>query len=316
MQTRWMQWMRPFWAPEGEAAAGGEGAGGVTPPPGGGGGSQEPVSLRAQMASMLDSDMRPGFEKWANTYTTDEEFARGTLNKHQQFDARVPLPKDDSKPEEIDKFYQRIGKPPSPKEYSYDFGKDEEGKPRELPDGDRARLEAFKEYAHANHYTQKQFEAGLKFLDEDNAKQETEFAATLDRAQENSIKTLKQEWGPDYEANLDAAIEGGVAFAPDEASWKEFVNLPLAGGIKVGDHPTFLKTMAKLGRASAEDQRVRTMHQSGEADNIQAEIGKIEQAAIAAGKSTASEPYYSQLRTLHKKLQPKVMSGQGANGFG
>jgi hypothetical protein len=317
--------MYPFWAPEGEGdPGGGAGGGGVTPPgtgSGGGGGSEQALSLRAQMASQLGEEERGGFSKWADGYTTDKEFVLGAMNMRQQFDARVPVPGENAKPEEWDKYFQRVGKPPEAKAYAYDFGKDEKGAPRELPDGDRARFEAFKEHAHAHHYTQKQFEAGVKFLEADIAKQESEFVTQLERAQDDSIKHLKQEWGPDYDSNLAAATDGGVAFAPDEASWVEFVNLPLTGPngtqIKVGDHPTFLKAWAKVGRSVSEDQRVRDLRQSGEADNIQTQILAIEDEAIKANKSTASEPYASRLRTLYKKLTPNTpMNGSGRGGYG
>lgn len=322
MYLHLMRWMYPLW--EGEGASGGTGGEG-----GESGGTttttttttEQPVSLRAQMASQLSETEQPIFSKWAEGYKTDQEFLLGALNMRQQFDARVPVPKADSKPEEISKYFERVGKPADAKAYEYDFGKDDNGKPRELPDTDRARFEAFKVHAFENNYTQTQFKAGIDFIEKDIAAQETQSVEMLNRAQEDSVRELKKQWGPDYDANLAAAIDGGTAFAHDEKAWVDFVNLPITAPngmqIKIGDHPTFLQAMAKVGRASSEDQRVRNLRQSGEAETIQAKIGEIEQEAIKAGKSTASEPYYSRLRALHQKLTPnKPMSGMGANGFG
>jgi len=296
-------WMFPLW--EGEGAGGGEGAGDK----GGEGGDKAAVSLREQLATTLPDTEREGFQKWASTYTDDTEFVRGAFNMRQQFDARVPVPGKDAKPEDYDKFFQKVGKPAAPKDYAFDWGKGEDGKPVQLPDSDAARFESFKEYAHQHHFTQGQFEAGIKFLNEDNAKQEAEFEAMLDREHENSLKAMKAEWGPDFEPNVQAALDGGLAYAPDEKAWTDFVNLPLAGGMLVGDHPTLLKTMAKVGRASAEDQRVRDLRSSGEAETIQAQIAAIENEAIKAGKSTSSEEYHNRLMPLYKKLEPKTFTG-------
>lgn len=316
------RWLQIFM--EGEGASGGQGdqggSSGGSSGAGGGEGGGQALSLRAQLASQLDEGERGGFSKWADTYTDDKSFVLGAFNMRQQFDARVPVPAKDAKPEEFDKFYQRVGKPPEAKAYKYERN-GEDGKPIKLADADQARLEAWKEHVHKYHYTQEQFDGGVKFFEEDSARQEQATIEMLDHAQDSSAKAMKAKWGPDYELNLAAAKDGGLAFAPSEQDWEAFVNLPvfMADGkqIKIGDHPTFLETFAKIGRATAEDTRVRNLNTSGEASTIKDAIGAIEQEAIKAGKSTASEPYFSKLRDLHKKLNNNTpMSGTGRPGFG
>lgn len=317
------RWMQPLWEGEGAGSGGGEAgkpAGEGGKPTGGGAGGGE-SSLRAQLASQLGEEERGGFSKWAETYPTDKDFAVATMTMRQQFDARVPVPGEGAKPEEVSKYFERVGKPTEAKAYAYDFGKDDKGKPIELPDTDRARFEAYKEFAFSQNMTQAQFAENIKWYEDANQNDNQAMVEMLDRAQDDSAKLMKQEWGPDYEANLAAATDGGLAFAPDAQSWEEFVNLPLVGPdgkqIKVGDHPTFLRTFAKLGRATAEDTRVRNLNTSGEAASVQDAINKIEQEAIAAHKSTASEPYVSRLRPLYQKLHNNTpMGGVNRGRFG
>ena len=281
----------------------------------GGSGAEQSLSLRAQLASALDVAEREPFVKWADGYTTDKDFAKAAVNMRTAFDSRVPIPKPDDKPEVIDKFWQKVGKPAEAKAYNYDWGNDAEGKPRQLDDGEVARFEGFKDYAYQHNFTQRQFEAGIKFLEEDTAKQETAFAARIASAQTDSVSRLKQDWGSDYDDNLAAATDAGVAFADNVDDWSSFVNLPLADGVRVGDHPTLLRMMAKIGRANGEDQRVRNMTASGESEDIKSQIAAIEDEALSKGSSTSAPEFHKRLQPLYEKLYPKKHSGQ-AGGFG
>lgn len=329
----WKFW-HVYYAPEGQGGSGGGDGGAAGGEAGGGdkgvgagdqggaaggdkaagGGDAKAVSLRASLASNFEGDDRNDFENWANQYTTDADWAKSAFSMRRQFDARVPVPKPDD-PKAMDKFFQRVGKPADPKAYTYDFGKDESGNPVQLDDGQRAQFEQFKEFAHKNHYTQAQFEQAIKFQTEMVGRQETEFDGRIKAARERSVDELREEWGPDFENNINAAVDGGILYAGDEQSWRSFVNLPLANGMLVGDHPTFLRTMAKVGRATGEDQRIRQMKSSGEAENVQTEIKRLEQEAYDKGMSTSQEPYHSQLDRLYKKLYPKKHTG-GGMGFG
>lgn len=290
-------------AKDGAGGKGGEGTGG-----------SPALSTRSALASHFEGDDRSDFESWANSYTTDAEWAKSAFSMRRQFDARVPVPKPDDE-KGWDKFFQRAGKPKDAKEYNFDFGKAEDGKPVQLDDTQRGAYESFKEFAHKNHLTQKQFENMVKFQGEMAGRQEIELDGRIKQARERSVDELRNEWGPDFENNVNAAVDGGILYAGNEEAWRSFVNLQLANGMLVGDHPTFLRTMAKVGRATGEDQRIRQMKSSGEAENVQGEIKRLEQEASEKGMSTAQEPYHSQLDRLYKKLYPKKHSG-GGMGFG
>lgn len=316
----------PYFYPEdGNGGSGNGDSGGDSGGTGDGGGGGSSVqggadsgaqSLRAQLAAALDPTERESFVKWSDGYSTDKDFAKAAIHMRSAFDARVPIPKPDSKPEDVNAFWEKVGRPTESRGYSFDWGKDEKGEPLKLDDERTSDFEAWKEYAFQHNFTQPQFEAGIKFLNEREAKREALFKGKIIEAHKQAVTRLKEDWGPDFEANLDAAADAGVAFADNEQEWAAFVNLPLADGVRVGDHPTLLRAMAKIGRLTAEDQRVRTMHASGEADTVKSQIEALEQEAMQKGHSTAQEPYHSKLAALYQKLYPKKHSGQMGAGFG
>ena len=318
-------WNDIFFAPEDGGGDGGEGDGGGDDSGGGagtgggdaGGGQQDAKSLRAQLAASLDEADRPAFLKWAESHTDDKSWAKSAVHMRTSFDNRVPIPKPDDKPEKINEFWEKVGKPKEPKEYAFDWGKTEDGKPRELDDEEAGFFEGFKEHSFKVHKTKAQFEEDLKFYNDFQAKQEAAFQAKIGRAQKEAEARLKQDWGPDFDDNLAFAEEAGAAFADNPDEWAAFVNTPMTNGMRVGDHPTMLRMMAKIGRANAEDMRVRNLHQSGEAEDIKAKIAELEQAAMDAGESTSSEKWHKKLQPLYEKLYPKKHSGAGTGmGFG
>jgi hypothetical protein len=276
------------------------------------------LSVRAQLAQTLDEGERGDFEKWANQYPTDAEFAKAARNMRGEFDRRVPIPGEDAKPEDRAKFFQKLGMPKEPGEYSFDWGKDENDKPVELKDDELAQFEAFRKTAHEHNLTQRQFEAMIAtrnaHIEQDGIRAE-EMTGKL---QDQTIETMKREWGLDYEDNLIAASEAGATFSDDPQAWSDFSNLKLQGGMKVGDHPTLLKVMARIGRSVEEDVRVNKMHSSGEATDVQAEISRLETEAYEKGSSPTQEPYHSKLTKLYEKLHPKTTTiGKGhTGGFG
>jgi hypothetical protein len=293
-----------------KSAGGGEGGGQKD-----GGAGEQKLSLRATLAQRLQGDERTDFERWSEQYSTDDEWVKSTVSLRRGFDARVPVPKADDKPEVVSKYFERVGKPPKAADYKYDFGKDEKGEPVKLTDREVADFEGYKEHAHKHHFTQAQFEAGINLMLERDRKQTTEFDGQIKQAHQRSVDQLRAEWGADFDNNVNHAVEGGIIYAESAEAWTSFVNLPMANGMRVGDHPTFIKTFAKIGRMTGEDQLARNMRTSGEAENVKAEIARIEDEAMKAGELPSDKKWHERLEPLYKKLYPKKHTG-GSAGYG
>lgn len=308
-----------FFKPEGEGGAGG-GAGGDAGGAGGAGGGaaggaggvvgggnseqqqqQQQLSLRAQLAASLDGDDRKGFEDWTNKYATDKDWVKATHNMRSTYDQRATIPGADAPKEERHKFFTKLGKPETPTDYKFDWGEAKPDNPT------TARFEAFKQFAHEHDLTQGQFEK-LVSLNNQFSQQDTEAAmAQLEEAQGKTAGLLREEWGPDFEANLEYAKAAGADFADTPEEWKALMDMPIIGKegtMRVGDHPVMLKVLAKIGRAYSEDARVRVMERTGETQSLQAKIAEIEEEAAKANRKTSEAYYHNRLAPLYAKLYP------------
>jgi hypothetical protein len=85
--------------------------------------------------------------------------------------------------------------------------------------------------------------------------------------------------------------------------------LRLDDGSFVLDHPAIVDAFIRVGLERAEDQRGVPMLSSGERESVMSKIQQLEQEAIRNKKSTAEEPYYSQLRSLYQRLEGKGKIG-------
>lgn len=286
----------------GGGGGGGEGGGGGNNPPPPPGQQQQQLSLRAQLASQFEApEDRTKFEEWANRHTTDKDFVKAVKSMRDTYDQRVPLPGADSKPEDWHKLYTRLGKPESKADYKIDFGEEK------LSDVELGQVEAFKEFAFERNFTQQQFEEGVKFQRQLEMQTLEALSAQVDSFQNKAAETLRKEWGPDFEANLEYAKAAGQQFADNYDEYKALMDMTILGkdgGMRVGDHPALMKVMTKVGRLFAEDARIRNMETSGETESLQAKIRAIEEEARKAGRSTAEREYHERLEPLYKKLYP------------
>ncbi len=287
----------------GAGGAGGEGGapGGVPGGDKGAGGGQQQLSLRAQMASMLEGDAKSQFEEWGKKYATDADFGKAIHNMRSTYDQRVVMPGADAPPEERHKFFQKLGKPNTATDYKFEWGD-------EKPDNaTTARFEAFKKFAFDENLTQTQFEKLVQLNNKFAADDGEAALAQLDEAQERSSEALRKAWGVDYDANLEYAIAAGADLADSSDEWKALMDMPIIGKegtMRVGDHPTLLKVLAKVGRAYSEDTRIRISEKTGERQSIQAQIEAIEEEARKAGRKTSEEHYHNRLMPLYAKLHP------------
>src|SRR3546814_17122436 len=64
--------------------------------------------------------------------------------------------------------------------------------------------------------------------------------------------SLRREWGGDHERNLTFAQRAVRSFGDD--TFVDFLESQEVEGVKLGDHPAFVRAFAAIGRAMGEDQ--------------------------------------------------------------
>lgn len=102
----------------------------------------------------------------------------------------------------------------------------------------------------------------------------------IKQARDNAISSLKTEWGAAYESQINRAKGVVNEFMDDDMK-----NFLASSGL--GDHPTFIKTMAALGKALGED----TIGEKSKSENVMTP-GEANAAIAAKRRDTAFMQQY------------------------
>lgn len=154
----------------------------------------------------------------------------------------LTIPGEDATDEDRAAFYQRLGRPETSEEYTFT-------KP-ELPEDvsyDETVQAAFKELA---------FEHGLSQEQATNLHDWywSTVKAGYDEQQkttENALETLKTEWkGDAFAENTERAVRAFKKFGGEQA--QAFIDKTV-DGVQLGNHPTFLRVFAEIGKAISDD---------------------------------------------------------------
>ncbi len=148
------------------------------------------------------------------------------------------LPKDDATPDEWGQVYDRLGRPKSPDEYKL-----------AVPDGDSgefAKVAASK--FHELGLTAKQAEQLSAWYNEQAQAMGASQQQQMAQSSEQQMAQLQQEWGKDYDANIEAGRRAARQFGVDEAFLEKMES-------SVGT-AEMLKFFAKVGKGLGEDSFV------------------------------------------------------------
>ncbi len=155
------------------------------------------------------------------------------LERQYRSGDKVMLPKDDAKPEEIDAFYNKLGRPKTADEYRAPQGADE------------ATVKALAPELHKLGITQKQFEALAKI---DLSRSQTAINAENERfvgEQSAAMSKLQTEWGAKFNENIEVNRRAmrNLGISVDDAT-----KMMQAGGTE-----KFMRLLNLAGAAARED---------------------------------------------------------------
>lgn len=161
-----------------------------------------------------------------------ENLARSYVNAQKLIGAdKIPLPVNPTD-EDLDRIYDRLGRPESPEGYSIQA------------DGNIVTEEIAQSYsdvAHKLRLTPQQASGILEYYQGLATQSESSMEENDAKAMQDTEISLKKEWGDDYGHRLTAAKEAFDSFASSE-----MLEMRLADGTKIGNHPDFIKAFAKM----------------------------------------------------------------------
>lgn len=161
-----------------------------------------------------------------------ENLARSYVNAQRLIGAdKIPMPANPTE-EDLDRIYDRLGRPSTPEDYGI------------AADGSVVTEEVAKEYSDIAHKLRLTPDQAQGILEYYRGTVEQSGAATFEMAEiarEETVSSLKQEWGRAFEQKVDAAARVAQEFGNPE-----MFDITLQDGSKLGDNPDFIKAFAKI----------------------------------------------------------------------
>lgn len=161
-----------------------------------------------------------------------ENLARSYVNAQRLIGSdKLPMPVNPTA-EDLDNIYGRLGRPETAEGYSFET------------DGNIITEETAKGYADIAHQLRLTPDQASGVLEYYKEIAQTSVAQTQQQETESREKVeseLKAEWGNNYESKLIAAKN-----VVDEFASTEILDMQLADGTRIGNHPEFIKAFAKM----------------------------------------------------------------------
>ncbi|MGF1593963.1 MAG: hypothetical protein ACFCUW_11820, partial [Kiloniellaceae bacterium] len=249
----------------------------------------------------------PGLRRVAEKFTSPAEVVKSYAALQGRLGRSVVKPGPDAGPEEIAAYRRQLGVPARPEDYALKL-------PDDLPEAlrdDPAAATLRQDFVTAMHGAGATPEVVQQALDwyhgnvaESLAQQQK--AAGESRAEAEAA--LRREWGGDHERNLAFAQRAVRSFGDD--SFVDFLESREVEGVKLGDHPAFLRAFAAIGRAMAEDSPLAGEGAAG-GSGPQARIDALHALQQSDPQKYASRAVQAELQSLYTRLyggQPVVGS--------
>ena len=161
-----------------------------------------------------------------------ENLARSYVNAQRLIGAdKIPMPVNPTD-EDLDRIYNKLGRPETPDQYGISA------------DGNIITEERATEYADIAHklrLTPDQAKGVLDYYRSVAENDMTTMANTNAQAMEQSAAALQAEWGDNYDAKMQSAQK-----VVDQFGAGNIMEMQLADGTKVGNHPDVIRAFAKI----------------------------------------------------------------------
>ena len=226
----------------------------------------------------------PNIEK----FTEIDALAKSYINATQMIGQdKVAVPNKNSTEDQWNEVYDKLGRPESADKYSLNVKSD-------VVPLDNGAVKQFAENAHKLGLSNKQAQGVLEFYKNSMEGTAQQSKVDTETAQVQAEQELRQEWGREFESNVQRA--GALAKAnmnPD------ILDLELKSGIRVGDHPELIKGFAKIASMMSEDKIV-----SPESDG--ADKSTDLESQISTITNNREGPYWNKTHPEHDKAVQQV----------
>lgn len=221
--------------------------------------------------NLISAEPEVSEETWQTQHLPEDLRGNETLSKFKDVGAlgnsylelqkmvgsRVKVPGDDATDDDLNNFYNQIGRPDQPDKYDL-----------KMPDAEynQSKVQAFLEQAHASGLTNKQAQAAIDFYHSMEVDSHVNAEASMQQAKLDAETALKKEWGPsEYAKNLAVSRRAFNRFADDDL--KKFVN-----ETGVTNNVAMIKFLHRIGSAFSEPALAGSGKDTGSVDPDSAKL--------------------------------------------
>jgi len=177
-------------------------------------------------------------------FKSQNGLAKSYLELFKRMERTVAIPGENAKPEEVEAFYKRLGRPDSPDGYELETVY--------LPDGvTKADMgeENFKKIAHKLGLTKAQAKELHKWAVDTSLDQVKQVRQVAEQKKREASEVLRKEYGLDYDKKIALMGQVNRKFGGDE--WIQFLNEG------PGNDPRLIRVLVKIGESISEDTLVQ-----------------------------------------------------------
>ena len=216
--------------------------------------TREGLSSASILDLLTDDDLKKdpslatfkGIDGLARSYVSTKKLVGAD---HSAF---VKIPTDATPAEELDKFYNTLGRPETPDQYV--IPEQVVANKEKLMIKDET-LAGFGAVAHAAGLSNTQFQKVVDWYGEFSAKEMESIATEFEGSVAQSAQALRTEWGEKYDQNIQLSKAAVRALAKQDDTIMDLLETPfLVGKSRLGDDPRMIRLFARIGAGLREDE--------------------------------------------------------------
>lgn len=270
--------------------------------------TEEELELEGDLNEIEAAGEEPELGNWRDLVT--DEKLRSSIDKYNSLEDmikahnhlggelrnRVRYPDAGASEEEIAAYREAVGVPDTPQDYVMPDVED-----YEYTEMDEVELEQWAEWAYDNNIPQGAFMDLVRSRVEDKMATDREHQKILEAQQERAEHELREEWGNDYDANIEFAARAAHAYGGEEFV-EALESIETDDGVLLGDMPEIVKFLSAIGRAAGEhDPSMITT--PGERMSVNDEIQQIMDSNPPGSPGYSSPRVQQRLQELYTALE-------------
>tara|TARA_R100001530_G_scaffold80561_2_gene56247 strand:+ start:148 stop:990 length:843 start_codon:yes stop_codon:yes gene_type:complete len=222
--------------------------------------TEEPAGEATWQTDHLPEDLRDN--ETLSKFKDVGSLGNSYLELQKMVGSRDKIPTEESSEEEINSFYNKLGRPETPDSYNIKVP-DQGG--MAVPYDEKLYSE-FLTTAHKSGLTNKQAQDAIDFYAKMNEESDINSTASMQQSKVNAETALKKEWGArDYEKNLAISRRAFNRFADDDL--KKFVE-----ETGVSNNVAMVRFLHKIGKSFSDPDMGGTGKNAGSVDSDSAKL--------------------------------------------